>query len=144
MSAGITARVGACRIAGGIARFVRLAIFVLGEIPMPLDPMDEIFAEGQELSRKRFHVESQEMAAKEGKERRLRRVLRILILLGFAISILSAFVGHHLHSETLALLGLPTGVGGGIAFLVLLFKGGVAKPTYKDSFTRSARRRLRD
>ena len=111
---------------------------------MPNDPLDDIFAEGQELSRRQFHETSQREAEKEEKARKRRRLLRAIILCGLLGG--SAFWGLAtlLTSDLLAVLALLCGLTVSPAFLWLLLMGGVAKPRLRKSFTKSARRRLRD
>jgi len=108
------------------------------------DPMDDIFAEGQELSRKQFHETSQKEAKKEEQARRRRRLLRAIILGGMLGVFAFWGLATLFTSELLAVLALICGLTVGGAFLWLLLMGGVAKPRLRNSFTKSARRRLRD
>jgi hypothetical protein len=104
---------------------------------------EEIFNEGDGLARKRLHDTAKELAHKEEKARKRRRLLRVIILIGALAALVLTGSANLLQSDSLAILGFFSGSIAVVAFLCLVFMGGVAKPRRLEELTKCARRRIK-
>ena len=110
---------------------------------MSEQPLEEIVREGEELARRKLHDTAQKEAQKEGKARKRRRLLRVIILGGLFGVLVFMGLAKLFESDFLAILAFLCGNTAGISFLCLLFMGGVAKPRRLERLPNS-RRRLKD
>jgi hypothetical protein len=110
----------------------------------PLEELEDIFREGEELARRKFHATTQKEAQKEEKARRRRHLLRVIILGGFLGVLGFLELARLFESDVFAIVALLCGNAAGISFLCLLLMGGVAEPRGLDKLTKAARRRLKD